>query len=77
MWKNWNPKSIVAVIMALTVSLVLIISTAAALFYPPGTVTETFRQKIFEILIFIVGTVSGWLLGKAEPTQPPSDKPKE
>ena len=59
-----NTKNIIALMLCGTVCTVISASVVAALFYPPGTVTETFRTKIFEILIYILGTVSGFLLGK-------------
>lgn len=73
-WLAMNPKSIVAMILAGTVCLVLTSSIVTAMFYPPGTVTETFRLKIFELLIYILGIISGWLLSKGNeppgPTKP-------
>ena len=59
-----NAKNIVAVILAGTVCVVILASVVGTLFYPPGTVTETFRVKIFDLLIYIMGLVSGWLLGR-------------
>jgi hypothetical protein len=71
-----NPKSIVAIVLAGTVCLVLSTSIISAMFYPPGTVTETFRLKIFELLIYILGIVSGWLLGRGSEPPPPTTPPK-
>jgi hypothetical protein len=65
-----NARNIVVILLAGTVCLILSASTIAALFYPPGTVTETFRLKVFEILIYIMGIVSGWLMGKDAPKPP-------
>lgn len=67
-----NAKNIVAIVLAGTVCLVMLSSIGAAIFYPPGTVTETYRLKIFELLIYILGIVSGWLLGR---TPEPPAKP--
>ena len=59
-----NPRSLVAVILASTFCVIMLAGVATALLYPPGTVTETFRDKIFELLIYMLGIVSGWLLGR-------------
>ena len=73
--KPLNPKSVVAVILASTVCIVIVATVIGAIFYPPGTVTETFRVKMFELLIYILGIVSGWLLGKGTEENPPEQKP--
>ena len=62
-----NARNIVALMLCGTVCLVILSSVIATLFYPPNTVSETFRTKMFELLIYILGVVSGWLLNKSDP----------
>jgi hypothetical protein len=54
-----------------TVCLVVLASFVAALFYPPNTVSETFRAEMFKLLIFMLGVVSGWLLAARNGAMPP------
>lgn len=62
-----SPRNLVAVILCSTVCLILLATVVGFLFYPPGTVTETARVKTYEILVYILGVVSGWLLSKETP----------
>ena len=66
---NPNPRTIVVVALTVTICLILLSSVIVALFHPPGSVSETFRAKTFEVITFILGMVGGWLLSKGE--QPP------
>ncbi len=67
-----DPRNIVAVILASTICAVVLATVIAALFRPPESITETFRVKIFELLVYIIGIVSGWLLrGDKEPSPKP------
>ena len=51
-----------------TVCAVVLSTNVAALFYPPGTVSETFRVKMFDLLLVLTGICSAWLFGgRAEP----------
>jgi hypothetical protein len=71
-----NARNLVVIILASTVCIVLSSSVVVALFYAPGTVTETFRLKIFEMLIYILGIISGWLMGTSKNgRQPPTNEP--
>lgn len=70
-----NPRNLVAVIIAATVCTVILASVIGALFHPPGSVSETFRLKIFELLIYLMGIVSGWLL-RGTDKEPPAEPPK-
>ncbi len=60
--RNWNPRSIIAVMLAATVSFILISGAIAAYFRPPDQVTDTFRQRMFEAMLVLIGIVSGFML---------------
>ena len=64
-------RSIIAVMLCATICIVVLSSSIAALYHPPGTVTDGFRDNIFDLLNFIVGTVAGYLLGTSASKEPP------
>lgn len=70
-----NAKSAIALMLCTTVCVVILTFVIGSMFYPPNTINETSRVKIFELLTFIIGIVSGYLLGKGE--SPPAEGEKK
>ena len=64
-----SAKPLIAVMLCGTVCLVILSFVAASIFYPPNTINEVSRVKLFELLIYILGIVSGYLIGKSDETK--------
>lgn len=59
-----NIRSVIALILTLTVCISILSVIVGALLYPPGTIAVETRTKMFELITYIVGVISGYLLGK-------------
>gem|GEM_PF-4929324 len=57
--------------VTLCAAVLTIIGTAAM---RPGSVTEASSERVYQLLSFIVGTVSGWRLGTEIKKPTPKDK---
>lgn len=59
---KWTPKSIGAVLLTTTVCIVILLMFIRFMMYPPGTILDETRDKMFQLVTFIAGIVSGWVL---------------
>ncbi len=60
-----DPKQIVAMMIASTVCICLIVPVIVGVFHV-GEVSETFRVKTFDLILFLAGVVNGWLLASKD-----------
>lgn len=70
-------KTLIAVMLTGTVCAVILTFIIATALQPPNTLSETSRVKTFELLIYILGIVSGYLLGKTDEPPPPPKPPEK
>ena len=65
-----NPRTVIMYMFAGTYCLVLLAAVGASLFYPPGTVRETFTIEIFKMLATIAAITATLLALKEPPKEP-------
>jgi hypothetical protein len=73
---DWNAKSVIAVMLASTVCFIMVTSTVAAFFRPPDQISDVFRQKMFEVILVIVGALVGHLARNGTKSPPTGEPPK-
>jgi hypothetical protein len=59
---RFTPKSLAATALTVTICIVLIMMFVRLLLFPPGTILDATRDKMFQLVTFIAGIVSGWVL---------------
>lgn len=68
--KNWTPKEFASMMLVVTLCFMLVCLVINAMIHPDN-VSDKGREFIFQIIMLMLGLVSGWAFGKV------TDKPPE
>jgi hypothetical protein len=69
--KNWDAKTVIVIMMAFTICVFLLTFIIAAVLLPPGSVSESGRQKVFEIMTGFLALIGAYLFGVGVGKSPP------
>lgn len=72
--KLWTPKALAALLLVVTLCFMLVALVVNAMLHPDN-VSDKGKEFIFQIIMLLIGVVSGWVFGKAD-DKPIDKEPK-
>jgi len=75
--RRWDAKSWIAVTLTLTVCCSVLLTLGSMIYRGPDSIPAEGRSKMYELVTFIVGVISGWLASDTKKSSGPTHEPED